>query len=134
MTVIENNQPQLPCLDYWQILNILYSVTASRLWSGFRGGSSTKIFYSSKSTMTLIKFYLSTSKITDSKNHFKKYKYTKNYSITVTPVNVICYFPPLLPGSIALKHDEPTQGPFTCASDVLIGSVAERRQAGNCVC
>lgn len=79
MTVIENNKPQHPRLDYWQIQNIFYSVTAtaSRLWSGSRGGRSTKIFYSSKSTITLIKFYLSTSKITNSKNYFKKYEYTK---------------------------------------------------------
>ncbi len=38
---------------------------------------------------------LSTSKIPDSKNYFKKYKYTKNYSVTVTLVNIMRYFPPL---------------------------------------
>ncbi len=36
--------------------------------------------------------------ITDFKNDIKKYKYAKkNYSITEMRVNVICYFPPLLP-------------------------------------
>ena len=39
--------------------------------------------------------YLSKSKITDFKNYSDKYKYTKNYSVTVTRVNVIRYFPPL---------------------------------------
>ncbi len=39
---------------------------------------------------------LSKSKITDLKKYLKKYKYTKSYSITVTRVNVIRYFPPLV--------------------------------------
>ncbi len=40
----------------------------------FRGGKSTKIFYSSKSTITLLKFYLSTSKSTSLKIYSSKSK------------------------------------------------------------
>ncbi len=40
----------------------------------FRGGKSTKIFYSSKSTITIIKFYLSTSKSTSLKIYSSKSK------------------------------------------------------------
>ncbi len=39
-----------------------------------RGGKSTKIFYSSKSTITLLKFYLSTSKSTSLKIYSSKSK------------------------------------------------------------
>ncbi len=39
-----------------------------------RGGKSTKIFYSSKSTITLMKFYLSTSKSTSLKIYSSKSK------------------------------------------------------------
>ncbi len=39
-----------------------------------RGGKSTKIFYSSKSTITLLKFYLSTSKSTSLKKYSSKSK------------------------------------------------------------
>ncbi len=41
---------------------------------GNRGGKSTKIFYSSKSTITLLKFYLSTSKSTSLKIYSSKSK------------------------------------------------------------
>ncbi len=41
------------------------------------------------------KTYLSKSKTTDFKNYFKKVQVHKNYSIRVTRVNVICYFPSL---------------------------------------
>ncbi len=40
----------------------------------YRGGKSTKIFYSSKSTITLLKFYLSTSKSTSLKIYSSKSK------------------------------------------------------------
>ncbi len=39
---------------------------------------------------------LSINKMTDFKDYFKKYKFTKNYSITVTWVNVIGYFTTLV--------------------------------------
>ncbi len=39
-----------------------------------RGGKSTKILYSSKSTITLLKFYLSTSKSTSLKIYSSKSK------------------------------------------------------------
>ncbi len=39
-----------------------------------RGGKSTKILYSSKSTITLLKFYLSTSKSTSLKIYLSKSK------------------------------------------------------------
>ncbi len=46
-----------------------------RPWSQIcRGGKSTKIFYSSKSTITLLKFYLSTSKSTSLKIYSSKSK------------------------------------------------------------
>ncbi len=43
-------------------------------WGPLRGGKSTKIFYSSKSTITLLKFYLSTSKSTSLKIYSSKSK------------------------------------------------------------
>ncbi len=46
--------------------------TANTLFT--RGGKSTKIFYSSKSTITLLKFYLSTSKSTSLKIYSSKSK------------------------------------------------------------
>ncbi len=42
--------------------------------SHYRGGKSTKILYSSKSTITLLKFYLSTSKSTSLKIYSSKSK------------------------------------------------------------
>ncbi len=47
---------------------------ASHLRPTSRGGKSTKIFYSSKSTITLLKFYLSTSKSTSLKIYSSKSK------------------------------------------------------------
>ncbi len=44
------------------------------LWWTHSGGKSTKIFYSSKSTITLMKFYLSTSKSTSLKIYSSKSK------------------------------------------------------------
>ncbi len=47
------------------------------LWGSYvqgRGGKNTKIFYSSKSTITLLKFYLSTSKSTSLKIYSSKSK------------------------------------------------------------
>ncbi len=44
------------------------------LFPEHRGGKSTKIFYSSKSTITLLKFYLSTSKSTSLKIYSSKSK------------------------------------------------------------
>ncbi len=57
----------------------LLSVSSARKRSGAerlaaRGGKSTKIFYSSKSTITLLKFYLSTSKSTSLKIYSSKSK------------------------------------------------------------
>ncbi len=48
----------------------IYIITIHRT----RGGKSTKIFYSSKSTITLLKFYLSTSKSTSLKIYSSKSK------------------------------------------------------------
>ncbi len=51
-----------------------FSYLAPKLWNSLpdRGGKSTKIFYSSKSTITLLKFYLSTSKSTSLKIYSSK--------------------------------------------------------------
>ncbi len=50
------------------------SAMISNLIPGTRGGKSTKIFYSSKSTITLLKFYLSTSKSSSLKIYSSKSK------------------------------------------------------------
>ncbi len=55
-------------LKPWAGLACLFLIAYSR------GGKSTKIFYSSKSTITLLKFYLSTSKSTSLKIYSSKSK------------------------------------------------------------
>ncbi len=55
-------------------LLILSQLVASARRQRDRGGKSTKIFYSSKSTITLLKFYLSTSKSTSLKIYSSKSK------------------------------------------------------------
>ncbi len=57
-----------------QTHSILAITQGSSLYIMNRGGKSTKIFYSSKSTITLLKFYLSTSKSTSLKIYSSKSK------------------------------------------------------------
>ncbi len=57
--------------QFWEKVTIVrYKLAILRT----RGGKSTKIFYSSKSTITLLKFYLSTSKSTSLKIYSSKSK------------------------------------------------------------
>ncbi len=60
---------RFPC---WSEVHILWPLSLTELSLLVRGGKSTKIFYSSKSTITLITFYLSTSKITSLKIYSSK--------------------------------------------------------------
>ncbi len=53
---------------------LVHKILVSELKVMFRGGKSTKILYSSKSTITLLKFYLSTSKSTSLKIYSNKSK------------------------------------------------------------
>ncbi len=72
-------------LVFWPIASMQISSRAVMFWGcrwatrtfnslQSRGGKSTKIFYSSKSTITLLKFYLSTSKSTSLKIYSSKSK------------------------------------------------------------
>ncbi len=56
----------LHIVKYCHVFSVIFTLT--------RGGKSTKIFYSSKSTITLLKFYLSTSKSTSLKIYSSKSK------------------------------------------------------------
>ncbi len=53
-------------------LSKLCDFSKSQIGVIIRGGKSTKIFYSSKNTITLMKLYLSTSKITSLKIYSSK--------------------------------------------------------------
>ncbi len=62
----------LACFAMWYVYWVV--LKACSVISKTRGGKSTKILYSSKSTITLLKFYLSTSKSTSLKIYSSKSK------------------------------------------------------------
>ncbi len=66
---------QVSVSDIKQFLQWKEASVDKKVWlTQTRGGKSTKIFYSSKSTITLLKFYLSTSKSTSLKIYSSKSK------------------------------------------------------------
>ncbi len=58
----------------WKSRTLSSGLKRRETFQHVRGGKSTKIFYSSKSTITLLKFYLSTSKSTSLKIYSSKSK------------------------------------------------------------